>query len=112
MVLPDPAFLDRPMDMSPAGLAAEMETVKKELRGLTVPILQWRRETPGHLGAGFDRLTLAVIQSCRELAYYETIRMLTVVSEHLERLNGLFTDELCQTTFGQGERTWAFPVPG
>jgi len=92
MILPDLAFLDRPLEITPARLAMEMETVKAEFRNLNGPLMSWRREAPGHLGAGLDRLTLAVIQACQELAYYETIPILTVVSENLERWNGIFTD--------------------
>lgn len=66
--------------------------MKAEFRNLNGPLMSWRREAPGHLGAGLDRLTLAVIQACQELAHYETIPTLTVVSENLERLNGIFTD--------------------
>lgn len=92
MVLPDPAFLDRPLEVTPAGLAMEMESLRRELRALTPHLVAWRKEAPGHLGAAMDRLTLAVIQACAEMSYFETFPVVTVVSENLERLNAAVTD--------------------
>ena len=55
-ILPDRAFLDRPLEVTPAVLAMEMEDLRSEFRLLTKPMLEWRRQAPGHLAAGHDRL--------------------------------------------------------
>ena len=86
-VLCDRAFLDRPLEVTLAGLAMEMETIRREFRALTQPLVDWRREAPRHLGAGMDRLLLAAIQARQEFAYYEATPILAVICQHLERLN-------------------------
>lgn len=56
------------------------------------PLTDWRRQAPGHLGAGMDRLLLAVIQACQEFTYYEGAPILTVIAEQLERLNNVMNE--------------------
>ena len=82
-LLPDRAFLDRPLEVTPAVLAMEMEDLRSQFRLLTKPMLEWRRQAPGHLAAGHDRLLLAVIQACQEFTYYEGAPVLTVIAEQL-----------------------------
>ena len=36
--------------------------IRSELEALTTPLAQWRAEAPAYLGAGLDRLGMAVIQ--------------------------------------------------
>ena len=38
MVTPDPAYLDRPEEMTPHGLALEMQTMRIEMENLAVPL--------------------------------------------------------------------------
>ena len=80
-VLCDRAFLDRPLEVTLAGLAMEMETIRGEFRALTQPLVDWRREAPRHLGAGMDRLLLAAIQARQEFAYYEATPILAVICQ-------------------------------
>ena len=92
MVLPDQAFLDRPLETSPGGLAMEMETLRGELQALVSPMVEWRRGVPGHIGSGMDRVTIALLQACEELSYFEGFPVLRVIAESVERINSTMTD--------------------
>eukprot|EP00435_Cladocopium_sp_Y103_P017950 s2498_g4.t1 len=90
-ILSDTAYLERPSDLSPAILANEMEQVRGDLHGLTQPLLLWRRRAPEHLCSAFDRITMAVLQACEEFLYFEAAPLLSMLNEHLTRLQDLMT---------------------
>ena len=92
-LLPDLPFLSRTMDLSPSNLATEMDELKAELRAVTAALLSWRREAPCGTVAVFDRTLISVIGACQELVYFDSMPVVPVISEHLERINGMMTDD-------------------
>eukprot|EP00435_Cladocopium_sp_Y103_P055060 s601_g18.t1 len=90
-ILSDTGYLDRPRDLSPAILANEMEQIRADLHALTQPLTLWRRRTPEHLCSAFDRVTMAVLRASEEFLYFEAAPLLTMINEHLTRLQDLMT---------------------
>lgn len=47
-----------------------------------------------HLGAGFDRLSMAAIQCIEEFRYYETAGILSMLSDRLQAIEATINEEL------------------
>ena len=95
--LPDPAYLNTPEDTTPHGLVFESQLIQTELTDLTRPLAQWRANTIAHLGAGFDRLSMAAIQCIEEFRYYETAGILSMLSDRLQAIEATINEELNRT---------------
>ena len=91
-ILSDSAYLDRPPNLSPAILANETEHIRNDLQGLTQPLIIWRRGAPAHVCSAFDRITMALVQSAEEFLYFEAAPLLSMINEHLTRLQDLLTN--------------------
>ena len=74
MVTPDPAYLGRPEETTPHGLALEMQTMKTEMENLAVPLAQWQAN-------GFDRLSMAATQCLEDFKYYEAAPIVNMLSD-------------------------------
>ena len=55
---------------------------------------RWRADAPAHLGAGFDRLSLATIQSIEEFRYFESAGILNTLSDRLQAIEATINMEM------------------
>lgn len=92
--MPDMNYLNSPEEVTPHGLAIEAQSIQEELEGLTRPMARWRATTLAHLGAGFDRLSMATIQCVEEFQYFETAGVLTMISDRLQAIEATINEEL------------------
>ena len=92
--MPDMGYLDRPEEVTPHGLVLEGQSIEAELEGLIGPLARWRADAPAHLGAGFDRLSLATIQSIEEFRYFESAGILNTLSDRLQAIEATINMEM------------------